>query len=81
MLALNFLRLTLTRLVLIHIEMTRVGTPIIGIIAGDPKRLQQRFELHKHFIFAACKDVRQDFAASVVDRMPKPPGLFLSLVG
>src|SRR5918999_655899 len=79
MLALNFLRLTLTRLVLIRIEMTGVGTPIIGVIARDSKRLQQRFELQKYLIFTATKDVREDLAIAVVNGMPQPPLLLLTL--
>jgi hypothetical protein len=37
--------------------MPGVGAPMIGGIAGQPKGLQQRFELQKAVGFAATKDV------------------------
>jgi hypothetical protein len=79
MLALNLLPVAFARLVLIRIEMTGVRSPIVRVITRDPKRLQERFELQKHFIFAASKDVGKDLAAAVINRMPQPPGLFLLL--
>ena len=38
----NLLGVALARLVRIRCEMTCVGTPIVGVIPYDPKRLQQR---------------------------------------
>src|SRR5215831_7738968 len=72
MLALDFLRVTFAWAVLFRLEMTCVGAPMIGIIAPDPKRLQQRFEPQKHVVFAATKDVGQDLAGVVIDSMPEP---------
>src|SRR5215813_6757728 len=72
MLALDFLRVTFAWAVLFRLEMTCVGAPMIGIIAPDPKRLQQRFEPQKHVVFAATKDVGQDLAGVVIDGMPEP---------
>ena len=37
MFALDLLRVPLARIVLVGLEMPRVGAPIIGVIAGDPK--------------------------------------------
>ena len=72
MLALDFLRVAFAWAVLVGVEVTRVGTPIIGIIAGQPERLQQHFEPQKDLIFAAAKDVSQDLAGVVIDGMPEP---------
>ena len=72
MLTLDFLRVPFAWAVLVGIEMPRVGTPRIGIIAGQPEGLQQRFEPQKDLIFAAPKDVGQDLAGVVIDGMPEP---------
>src|SRR4029453_9543265 len=72
MLALDFLRVAFARAMLVGIEVTRVGAPIIGIIAGQPKGLQQRFEPQKHLVLAAPKDVGQDLAGVVIDGVPEP---------
>ena len=45
---------------------------MIGIKTGEPEGLQQRFELQKDLIFAAPKDIRQDGARVMIDRMPQP---------
>jgi len=44
-LPLYFLRVAFARLVLIRLEMTRVGAPVVRIIPRDAKRFQQGFEL------------------------------------
>src|SRR5215475_10555346 len=75
MLALDFLRVAFAWAVLIGVEVTRVGPPIIGIIAGQPEGLQQRFEPQKDLIFAATKDVGQHLAGVVIDGMPEPAGV------
>src|SRR5262249_895169 len=72
MLALDLLRVAFAWAVLVGIEVTRVGAPIIGIIAGQPEGLQQRFEPQKHLVLAAPKDVGQDLAGVVIDGMPEP---------
>lgn len=79
MLPLNLLRIPLAWVVLGGVEVTRVGLPIIGVIAADPKGLQQRFQLQEHFVFAPAKDIVQHPTAPVVDGMPEPPlRLFLA---
>jgi len=45
-----FLCVAHTRIVLFRSEMTCVRAPMIGMIARDPKRLQQRFELEKNWL-------------------------------
>ena len=50
MFALNLLRMPLAGVVLDGVEVPRVGTLIIGVIAGDPKRFQQRWQLQEHFV-------------------------------
>src|SRR4029450_3409428 len=72
MLALDFLCIAFAWAVLVGVEVTRVGPPIISIIAAQPEGLQQRFESHKDLIFAAPKDVGQDLASVVIDGMPEP---------
>ena len=72
MLALDFLRVAFAWAVRVGVEMPRVGTPIIGIIAGQPEGLHQRFEPQKDLVFAAAKDVGQDLAGVVIDSMPEP---------
>jgi hypothetical protein len=71
-LALNLLRVALAWRVLFRIEVTRIGAPIIGIILGDPKGFQQGFQLQKHCILTPPKDIGQDLARVVIDRMPEP---------
>src|SRR5215468_2521108 len=72
MIALDFLGVAFAWAVLVGVEVTRVGTPIIGIIPGQPEGLQQRFEPQKDLVFAAAKDVGQDLAGVVIDGMPEP---------
>jgi hypothetical protein len=71
-LPLDLLRVALTRLVLIRIEMTRVGAPIVRIIPRDAKRFQQGLELEKHLILAAPQDVRQHSTTAMIYRVPEP---------
>ena len=72
MLALDLLRMAFAWAVLVGVEVTRVGAPRIGIIAGQPAGLQQRFEPPKDLVFAAPKDGGQDLAGVVLDGMPEP---------
>src|SRR5215510_5899804 len=72
MLPLDFLRVALARIVLFRIKMPGVCAPLIGMIARDPKRLQQGFQLQKDLVFAAAKDIRQDGSSAVIDGMPEP---------
>src|SRR5215470_3404558 len=72
MLPLDFLRVALARIVLVRIKMTCVCAPMIGMIARAPKRLQQRFQLQKHLVFAAAKDIRQDGSGAMINGVPEP---------
>ena len=45
---------------------------MISVVAGQPKGLEQCFELQKDLVFAAPKDVGQDPACVVIDGMPEP---------
>ncbi len=58
MLALDFLRVTFARRVLFRVEMTRVGTPLVGVVMGQAEGLQQLFEFEKNLVFTAAKDIR-----------------------
>src|SRR6266545_3873370 len=73
MLALDFLCVAFAWAMHVGVEVTRVGSPIIGVVAGQPEGLQQRLELQKDVVFAATKDVGQDLAYVVIDGMPEPP--------
>jgi hypothetical protein len=42
--ALNLLRMSLARMVLIRVDMTRISTPIIRMIRRDAEGLQQPFQ-------------------------------------
>src|SRR4029450_13169732 len=72
MLPLDLLRISFAWGMLFRIEVTRVGTPIIGIILCDPKRFEQSFQLQKHRILTPAKDIGQDLSRVVIDRMPEP---------
>ena len=54
----------------IRVNMTCVRTPIVRIIVCDAKGLKHRFELQKDLILAMSKDIRQHFAAMVINGMP-----------
>src|SRR6266581_4390064 len=73
MLAFDLLRVALARAMNLRLQMPRVGAPMIRIILGDPKGLQQPFQLQKHLILATLKDIGKDGPREVIDRVPKPP--------
>jgi len=58
MLALDFLGAAFADGVLVRIKITGVRTPLIRGVVGQAKRLQQRLELEKNFIFPAAEDIR-----------------------
>ena len=64
--SLDLLRVTLARLVLLCLDMSRVSAPIVCIITGDAKRLQQGLELQKHLVLATPKHVGQYLATAVM---------------
>ena len=53
-------------------QMPGVGTPMIGVVAGQSEGLDQRFELQEDLIFSAAKAIRQDRSCMMIDRMPQP---------
>jgi len=59
MLALDLLRVVLANRVLLRFEMTLVGTPAIGVIGRDAKRLQQRFEWQEDLVLTPSKHLGQ----------------------
>src|SRR5215510_6607751 len=75
MLALDFLRVPFAWAVLVGVQMSGVGTPMIRVVAGQSEGLEERFELQKDLVFAATKDVGQDLAGVVLDGMPEPAGV------
>src|SRR5215471_1426210 len=75
MLALDFLRVPFAWAVLVGVQMSGVGTPMIRVVAGQSEGLEQRFALQKDLVFAATKDIGQDLARVVIDRMPQPAGV------
>src|SRR6266704_633218 len=72
MLALDFLGVPFAWTMYFGVEMAFVRPPMIRIKTGEPEGLQQRFELHKDFVFAATKDIGQDRARVMINRMPQP---------
>jgi hypothetical protein len=71
-LALDLLGVPFARTMHVGIQMPGVGPPIIGVVAGQPEGLQQRFKLQKDVVFAATKNVSQDLSCVVIDGMPEP---------
>ena len=74
MLALDFLGVAFAWAVRVGGQMPAVGTPMIRVVTGQPKGLEQRFELQKNVVCAAPKDIGQDLAGVVIDGMPEPTG-------
>src|SRR5882724_1853208 len=72
MLALDFLRVPFARAMYLGVQMPGVCAPMIGVVAGQPEGLEQRFELQKDLVCAATKDVGQDLSCAVIDGMPEP---------
>ena len=65
-------------LVLVFIEISLVGTPVIPIKTPNTKGFQKLFECVKHFIFSSAKSVSQQCASVVINSIPEPAlfGLF-----
>ena len=55
MLAFDLLRMGFAHRVLRGIAIALVGTPAIGVKAGDAKRFEQGFALEKHLIFSPSR--------------------------
>src|SRR5712691_8456989 len=60
MLALDFLGVPFAGAMHVGIQMPGIGAPMIGVVAGQSERLEQRFELEKNVILAAAKDIGQN---------------------
>src|SRR6266704_585084 len=72
MFALDFLRVVFTYSMLLWIEVTRIRSPPIGVIARDAKRFEQLFQLQKDIVLSAPKDVRSYLATVVINGVPQP---------
>lgn len=79
MFTLDLLGVAFARLVLIRIEVARVGTPIVRIIFRDAKGFQESFQLQKCLILTTAKDIGQNLTTVVIDGMLKPSLIFLAL--
>ena len=75
----DLLRVPLTRLVRIGVEMTCVRAPIVRRIFRDSTRLQKPFTLQKHLVLATPEGVRYDLSTAVINRAPESALLFLAL--
>lgn len=78
-LTLAFLRRALARLVCLGVELTRVCTPMVGIMARAPKGLWQRFQLQKALLLTTPNHLGSHLTTTVRDRMSVPSRLFLAL--
>jgi hypothetical protein len=70
--ALDCLRVFLAHLIWLRIEMPLVSPPDVGVKLCDAKRRQELLELQKDVILPSPKDIRQDLARVMIDRMPQP---------
>src|SRR2546426_7943491 len=77
MLPLDLLGVVLAWGMVVGSELTCVRAPMIGVIAGDPKGLQQCLQLHKHLVLASAKHVRQHRTCAMIHGMPQPPLILL----
>jgi hypothetical protein len=71
-LALNFLGITITDLMLVAVKMTLISAPIIGVITANPQRFQQGFQRFEHLILALAKHKRQHDVSGVIHRISQP---------
>ncbi|HET8670594.1 MAG TPA: hypothetical protein VFM05_08220 [Candidatus Saccharimonadales bacterium] len=76
-LALDLLRVVLAGAVDCGLEIPLVGAPVVGIVARDAKRREQRLQLQKQLILTSSEDIGQDFSGLVIKGMPEPTWLFL----
>ena len=56
MLAFDFLCAAFADSTLFRVKVTRIRTPLIGVVVGQADGFQQRFELEKPLIFPGAKD-------------------------
>jgi len=71
-LAFNLLRIAFSRHMGFRSQMPRLCPPMIGGVAGQSARLEQRFQLEKNVILAAAKDIGQYSSCLMIDRLPQP---------
>ena len=74
----QLLRSPLAHLTLSRIQMPLVGTPAVGVKAANAKRCEQPFEFQKRPVFTATKNIGQDPARVMIQRLPQPAWLFLT---
>ena len=71
MFALDFLRVLLTHLMLLSIEMPLVGPPAVGVKLRDAKRCQQLVELQEDVVLPSSEHIRQDLPRVVINGVPQ----------
>ena len=69
-LAFDLLGVCLPNRVLLCLHMPLIGSPAVGEIARDIKRLQQCFQFKEDRILPSAKDIRQHRARVVINGMP-----------
>jgi len=77
MLPLDLLGVVLAWVMRFWSALTRVCAPMIGVLAGEPKGLQQFLQLHQHLLLASAKHVRQHHPCAMIDGVPQPPLILL----
>lgn len=59
--------------------MALVGSPVVRVKSGDPKRCQQLLDLQEDFISAITEGIREDLSDTTIDHMLQPTRMFLIL--
>jgi hypothetical protein len=77
MLALDFLGIPFSDDMQLSWQMALVSSPVVRQETGDPERLQELFQLQKGGIPSISKYISKDDSRRVIDRVPKPPLVFL----
>ena len=72
MLTLDFLGVPFARAMYVGSQVPGICPPMIGGVAGQSARLEQRFQLEKNVILAAAKDIGQYSSCLMIDRLPQP---------
>lgn len=58
--------------------MALIGSQVVGEIARDTERFQERFQLQKDHVFATTEDVGQHLAGTMINRVPEPALILLA---
>jgi hypothetical protein len=69
--ALDFLRVLLAHLMLLGIEVPRVGPPAVGVKLCDAKRCQQLLELQEDVVLPSSEHICQDLARVMIGSVSK----------